>query len=129
MNGARLPLRGVDRVNWVPISMVQQTDPSDADLLAQLGRRLARTAAAPADWVTAYLDGDALRTDEAAFIAGVSTETVRRHCDAAADVGEPLGIHVASIWLVSQKRWLADIERRKGPLERRVAENRCKETA
>ena len=103
-----------------------ETNLSNATLIAELSARLARSAGAEEDWVAAYERGEVLRTDEAALIADVSVDTLRRYCSHAADVGQPLGVCIAgAVWLVSVRRLLADIERRKGHHARLVAEERA----
>jgi hypothetical protein len=66
------------------------------------------------DWVDAYGTGDALNSDTAGYIAGVSSATIRRRATEAAACGEPLGILIAgSIWLISKRRlidWIRDHE-------------------
>ena len=94
-----------------------------SELLAELSARIAETAA---DWVSAFGD-DGLRTDEAAVIAGVSAETVRRWCTEGTDAGEPIGVLIAgAVWLVSEARLLRAIERRRGVAERQAAEARAR---
>lgn len=100
------------------------------DLLADMAQRLAelerRLAAKTENWVAAYHKGDALRTDEAAYIANCSDQTVRRHADQAAKEGRPIGILIArSIWLIDLKLWLDDIERWDGHDARVAAEKRA----
>jgi hypothetical protein len=66
------------------------------------------------DWVDAYGTGDAVNCDAAAFIADVSSATIRRRATEAAAYGKPLGILIAgSIWLISTRRlidWIRDHE-------------------
>jgi hypothetical protein len=57
------------------------------------------------DWIDAHGTGDAVSSDAAAFIAGVSSATIRRRATEAAACGRPLGILIAgSIWLISKRR-------------------------
>ena len=98
---------------------------ADADLLAELATRLAGSAKPATDWVDAFDAAELLRSDEAAAIADVSSETIRRRCVEAADIGKPLGVHFAGVWLVSRERLLCDIERRRGRSERLAAETRA----
>jgi hypothetical protein len=98
------------------------SDIDDRDLLAEVAARLARSAGDPEDWVTAYRDGDALRSDEVGFVLGVSADTARRRCERANDLGSPLGILVAGLWLVSLRRLLRSLK----PDERAAAEARAK---
>jgi hypothetical protein len=95
-------------------------------LIAELSARLARPNNA-SDWVCAYAEGDALRSDEAAFILNCSPDTARRRASEANDVGEPLGICIAgAIWLFSLPRLLRAIEARDGLHERLAAEDRAR---
>jgi hypothetical protein len=67
------------------------------------------------DWVAAFFDGDAIGTDEAAFIEGCSAQTIRRRAAEASAIGKPIGVWFASaVWLISKRRLLDDIEKRKG---------------
>ena len=100
-------------------------DLADADLLAELATRLAGSAKPATDWVDAFDAAELLRSEEAAAIADVSSETIRRRCVEAADIGKPLGVHFAGVWLVSRERLLCDIERRRGRSERLAAETRA----
>jgi hypothetical protein len=98
---------------------------STDNLLAELGARLQPMEPA-GDWVDAFDGGEVLRTDQAAFIAGTSDETVRRRCVEAADTGRRIGILFArAVWLVSKRRLLDDIERRDGRSARLAAETRA----
>jgi hypothetical protein len=64
------------------------------------------------DWVDEWVEGDAIRTDEAAFIAGCSMQTVRRIAVAATMAGKPIGRLISkSVWLISRRRLLNWIER------------------
>ena len=72
-----------------------------ADAIAAL-----QTIDAPLDWVDEVIDadGDAIKTDEAAYIAAVSADTIRRRADAAAAAGKPFGILMAgALWLFSEE--------------------------
>jgi hypothetical protein len=90
----------------------------DPKHLAQRLERIAtelRQLPARNDWIDAYLAGEILLTDQAADIAGVSSETIRRRCEAAAATNRPLGILLAgSVWAVSRQRLLDSIEVREG---------------
>jgi hypothetical protein len=105
-------------------------DLDDVTLLAELLAR-ARSAipeSAP-DWVALHFQHkpEVLRVDQAAVIAGKSAETIRKWCTDLAAVGRPIGVRFAgSVWLVSRKRLLAEIERRYGPSGRLAAEARAK---
>ncbi len=82
------------------------------------------------DWVDAFAEGDAIGSEEAAFIVGCSPQTIRRKAAEAAAAGRPIGIWFAqSLWLISKRRLLADIEKRDGRHERLAAESRAKEYA
>jgi hypothetical protein len=87
---------------------------------------------APArDWLDEVSDpaGDALKTDEAAHIAGVSVDTVRRRAEAAVNTSRPLGILLAgSVWLFSKRRLLDMIEAREGRPARLEAESRARKS-
>jgi hypothetical protein len=101
------------------------SDLADATLLAELAERLARSAKPATDWVAAYSDGELLRSDEAGIVAGLSAETIRRRCSESFDIGQPIGVHFAGVWLISARRLLADIEDRNGLPERLAAESRA----
>lgn len=67
------------------------------------------------DWVDAWTEGDAIGTDEAAFISGCSTQTVRRMAASAALTGNPIGRQMSkSVWLISRRRLLDWMERHNG---------------
>jgi len=75
-------------------------------LLEQIAARL-RLRRPRRDWLDECLeaDGDGLKTDEAAAIAGVSADTIRRRCEAAGAAGKPIGVLQArAVWLISQRR-------------------------
>jgi hypothetical protein len=100
-------------------------------MLEQMAAELRqRPAAACGDWVSAFVDGDAIGTDEAAFIAKCSAQTIRRHAAEAAATDKPLGIWFAqSVWLISKTRLLAWIEEREGRSGRLAAESRARKYA
>ena len=100
----------------------------DEDLFAEVRARLSRAPQPPSgDWIDAYERGEVLLTDEAATVADVSADTIRRWCSAGADSGEVLGVLIAgTAWLVSLARLLGSIERRRGRPERVIAEQRAK---
>jgi hypothetical protein len=104
---------------------VKPDDLADEALLAELQARLARSTKPSPDWIDAYRDGELLRTDECAAICDTSTETIRRRLSDADEMGQPIGLRFADVWLVSRRRLLADIERRKGLPERLAAESRA----
>ena len=59
------------------------------------------------DWVDAWIEGDAIGTDEAAFIYGCSAQTVRRTAVAASLAGNPIGRQMLkSVWLISRRRFI-----------------------
>ena len=83
-------------------------------------------AGAYGDWVSAFVEGDAIGTDEAAFIAGCSAQKIRRQATEAAATDKPLGVWFAqSVWLVSKTRLIDAIEERKGRPERLAAMSRA----
>lgn len=96
-------------------------------MITQLLRMLTELGWMPpsGDWVDAFASGDAIRTDEAAFIARCSAQTVRRRAAEALAAGRPIGILISqSVWLISLPRWLDDIERQDGLPGRVEAEAR-----
>ncbi|MDA9427127.1 hypothetical protein [Bradyrhizobium sp. CCBAU 53380] len=77
-------------------------------------------------WAHAYVAGDAIGTDEAAYIAGCSPQTIRRRAVEAAAAGNPIGVWFAqSVWLISKQLLLEDIERRDGRYGRNAAISRA----
>jgi hypothetical protein len=67
------------------------------------------------DWVDEWVEGDAIRTDEAASIAGCSMQTVRRTAVAASLAGKPIGRLISkAVWLISRRRLLDWIEHNEG---------------
>lgn len=87
------------------------------EITREVRRQLDRLDSLPleGDWVDAWIDGDAIRTDEAAYIYGHSAQTIRRLAEAAAVTGRPIGKQVSkSVWLISRRRILDWIEREKG---------------
>jgi hypothetical protein len=105
----------------------------DSDLIARLETAATEAVAAlrrrrPAsdDWVSAFVDGDAIGTDEAAYIWDCVPETVRRRAEAAAGTDHPLGIWFAqSVWLISKARLFDAIEVREGLSGRLAAVSRA----
>ena len=117
-NCAALHLLSLSHVLGSGMRSLQTND----DLLAELAERL---AAKTENWVTAYHNCDGLRTDEAAYIADCSDQTVRRYAEQAADAGRPIGIFIArSIWLIDLQLLLGEIERRHGQAARVAAGKR-----
>jgi len=90
-----------------------------------------RQVSAPRDWLDELeAGGDAVKADEAAFIADVSVDTVRRMAIAASEGGKPIGILVAgSLWLISRRRLLDAIELKEGRPARLQAESRARKSA
>lgn len=96
----------------------------DDVLLGELQERLARSKVVT-DWVSAYHDGEALKTDEAALVAGCSAATIRRRAALAAENGKPIGVQFAkSVWIISLARLLDHIEHHDGKPARLAAETR-----
>lgn len=83
------------------------------------------------DWLAQYLaaDGDAIKSDEAAFIADCSTDTVVLRARRAAGTDAPIAILLAgAVWLFSRRRLLASIEIRDGRPGRLAAESRARKS-
>jgi hypothetical protein len=90
-------------------------------LAAELRRRPAGR-----NWIDEFLSGEILRSDQAAVIADVSPETIRRRCEAAALTNRHLGVLIAgSVWLVSREGLLDWIELREGKPARLAAATRA----
>jgi hypothetical protein len=86
---------------------------------------------APRDWLDEVLDlgGDALKSDEAAFVAGCHVDTLLGRCKIAAATDRPLGTLMAgAIWLISKRRLLAAIEAKEGLPARLAAESRAQKS-
>ena len=82
------------------------------------------------DWVSAFVDGDAIGTDEAAFIEGCSAQTIRRHAAEAAATDNPLGVRfVQGVWLISRRRQLDSIQAVHGLHARLAAMSRAEKYA
>jgi hypothetical protein len=80
------------------------------------------------DWLDEILDssGDGLKSDQAAFVAGVSVDTARRRAEAAAFTDKPIGILMAgAVWLFSLRRLLDAIELKDGRPARLAAQSRA----
>jgi len=99
---------------------------SDADFFAEAAARLSR-AKTPGDWIDAYMAGEAITAGDAAQICGVSADTIRRRADKCTDIGEPIGILVVGVWLLSLQRVLNELGRRKGHAARAAAAERAKQ--
>src|SRR5258707_1891154 len=83
--------------------------PNDPDQLAKRIDEIAaelRQLPACGDWIDAFTSHDAISSDEAAFIAGCSAQTIRRRATEAAEIGQPIGISFASAGLVVSKTGL-----------------------
>jgi hypothetical protein len=81
-------------------------------------------------WVDAhYRDHDIRSTDEIAYICECSPDTVRRRAINAAAAGQPLGIMVAGVHLLSLHRVFAWLEDNIDLHARRRAESRAPENA
>jgi hypothetical protein len=73
-----------------------------------------------------FASGEILTCRRAGLIRGLSSEQSRKRCVHTAEVGQPIGIRTDSIWLISKKRLLEDIEEYEGPYARLVAEDRAR---
>jgi hypothetical protein len=90
-----------------------------------------RQCAPGRDWLDEVLDagGDALKSDEAAYVADMSTDTMRRRAEAAADAGRPIAVLMAgAMWLFSERRLLNSIEVKEGKPARLEAESRARKS-
>src|SRR5882724_1322247 len=107
--------------------------PDDRDQLATRIDQIAvelRQLPPCTDWVAAFVDGDAVGTDEAAFVANCSAQTIRRRAIEAAAIGKPIGVWFAkSVWMISLARLLDAIEEREGRSERLSAMSRAEKYA
>jgi len=99
----------------------------DERLLAEITERFREPHLDAHDWVAAHHAGDMLTTDAAGYIAGVSAETIRRRAVEAAMAGRPIGVQLASIWLISRARLLDWIEQHEGLPARLAAETRARQ--
>lgn len=97
------------------------------EITQQVRRQLDRLDKLPGgDWVDEWVEGDAIRTDEAAFLAGCSAQTIRRDAAAATAAGRPIGRLISkSVWLISRRRLLNRIESTEGLPARVEAEARA----
>jgi hypothetical protein len=97
------------------------------EIIQQVRRLLDRLDKLPGgDWVDGWIEGDAIRTDEAATIAGCSAQTIRRDAAAAMAAGRPIGRLISkSVWLISRRRLLNWIEGTEGLSARVEAEARA----
>jgi hypothetical protein len=91
---------------------------TDPDRIPRALERIAeelRQQPSAGDWVDAFAERDAIGTDEAGFIADCSAQTIRRRASEATASGKPIGIWFAqSVWVISKRRLLDDIEARDG---------------
>ena len=87
------------------------------DILREVHRLLDQLdkVAPGGDWVDEWVEGDAIRTDEAASIADCSMQTIRRTAVAASLAGKPIGRLISkAVWLISRRRLLDWIEHNEG---------------
>jgi hypothetical protein len=96
------------------------------EITREVRRQLDRldAVALEGDWVDAWTHGDCIDTDEAASIVGTSRQSIRRHASAARAIGQPIGICVAEVWLISLRRLLCWVESTQGYPARVKAERR-----
>ena len=95
--------------------------------LHAIAERIARSG--QGDWVDAWRSGDAVTTDQAAMISGVSADTMRRRREDAAAEGQDLGVLHCGVWSFSKRRVLNWIEKHQGLHARLVAEDRARKSA
>ena len=99
------------------------------DIKREVRRQLDRldNLALTGDWVDAFVEHDCIGTDDAAFIADASRQTIRRHAAEAAAAGRPIGVCIArSVWLISLRRLLDWIGQNDGLPALVAAEARAK---
>jgi len=99
------------------------------DIKREVRRQLDRldNLALTGDWVDAFVEHDCIGTDDAAFIADASRQTIRRHAAEAAAAGRPIGVCIArSVWLISLRRLLDWIGQNDGLPALVAAEGRAK---
>ena len=99
------------------------------DITREIRRQLDRldNLAPSGDWVDAFVEHDCIGTDDAAFIADASRQTIRRHAAEAAAAGRPIGVCIArSVWLISLRRLLDWIGQNDGLPALVAAESRAK---
>jgi hypothetical protein len=100
-------------------------------MLADLGWR--PPTAGDADVIALILAGELLTLDQAADVAEVSDETIRRACELAAAANCPIAVKLAGRWLVGKTRLLDEIDAgrigRRDPDARRRAEERAERYA
>jgi hypothetical protein len=106
--------------------LVRRLEAVTAEAVAVLG-----TFAPGRDWLDEILDrdGDALRSDEAAFVWNVSVDTARRRAEIAAETRKPIAVLMAgALWLFSERRLLDAIEAKDGRSARLAAESRAQKS-
>jgi hypothetical protein len=99
------------------------------DILREVHRLLDQLDTVPpgGDWVDAFVEHDCIGTDDAAFIADASRQTIRRHAAEAAAAARPIGVCIArSVWLISLRRLLGWIGQNDGLPALVAAEARAK---
>ena len=99
--------------------------------LGELGWKPPTTA--DADVITLILAGELLTLDQAADVAEVSDETIRRACELSAAAFCPIAVKLAGRWLVGKTRLLDEIGMgrlgRRDPDARRRADQRAERYA
>jgi len=106
--------------------LIERLQSVTADAVATL-----RKIAAPRDWLDEVFaaDGDALKSDEAAYIWDVHVDTARRRAEAAAATGKPVGLLMAgAVYLFSERRILDWTEHHHGLHARLAATTRAKKS-
>src|SRR5437879_11911694 len=92
-----------------------------ADQLVQIAAELARQPP-QGGWIDQFRRGEILAVSQAAKVASVTNETIRRWCEQSADTERPIGHLVAdSLWLVDLGELLHFIEAYRGGLPARLA--------
>src|SRR6266404_2022128 len=103
----------------------------DVEVVSLLERAMAKLNQRPLQrgWIAQFCNGEVLTASEAAYVAHVTAETVRRWCEAADGTDRPLGYLIGSLWLVDLPTLLRLIEKRggnQGKHDRLAAEDRAK---
>jgi hypothetical protein len=78
-------------------------------------------------WIERFRAGFILTTTDAAKIADVDAQTIRRWCEETENTDRPLGYLVGRLWLVDAPELLHQVEMREKLHARRVAQTRLKE--
>ena len=99
-------------------------DISDSDLAAEMLARMARSS--QSDWIDAYAAGEIVTSGEAAYICATSPDTILRRIDASVDIGSPIAVKFADVWLISKRRLLADHAHHEGHDEAEAAAERAR---